>query len=507
MLPMPVGLLAQAGWVMRAENTPRGLRKLSQAATSAAPGDEAPGQAPGQASEPQGLPQGRRTLALWLGAACIVGGAAGALVGYSATISLALLGVAVVVAAFWRLEIGLLVLLLTLPLDLYGQLITSPVTVTVFHVALLLVLASWCVRVFGKGSEWLRFSWLDVGIAVLMLAALWSLPHSLAPSATVFSIVRLLGYWAFTLLYTNGVRTEQQLQRIYLVLGITGVVIGVLALVQYRVPDFSIGNMNIMTAPGGMITLRRPSVFFEDPNYLGGFLSVCMIAAAALLVHARSKRWAVAWLVIALVTGIGLVVTFSRGAWLGALLGIVVVVLTAPKSRRRPLIAVGLALVIAASLSAPRVIVSRISSMVNVDRDTSVATRYYMYFSAVDIIKDNWVWGTGLTAFEDAYPAYRRPGTLLIVSRPHQLPLSMWAEMGIVGLAAEVILTLVLVRMYWRKRPLTFSPWESAALAATVTLLLQTFFQYFLYFQYLWLVLALGVVATRLERTSEGGRQ
>lgn len=440
---------------------------------------------------------------VWVAAALAAGGVAGMLASRPMMAVALAVGTALVVGALWRIEIGLLALLLTLPLDVYGRVLTSPVTVTVFHLVLLVVLAAWYVRLLTEGCAWLRPSTLDLSMAVILLAALWSLPHSLNQGATVFSIVRLLGLWVFCLVYTNGIRNERQLRHVWIVFGVTGAVIGLLAVLQAAIPSLQFGLVTDIQAIGGTLALRRPSVFFKDPNYLGGFLSVCSVAALAMLMHAREKKWALGWLVVALASGLGLIVTFSRSAWVGAAVGLVAAVLMAPKRWRGRLIAIGLVLIIVASAVAPTQVTSRAQSIGDVDNDLSVATRYYMIFSAVDIIQDYWVWGTGLTAFEYAYVDYRRPGTLISVTKPHQLPLSMWAEMGIAGLAAEVILVLLLVLTYWRKRPNGWTPWEAAALAGTITLLPQTLFQYYLYFEYLWLMLALGVVATRFARASE----
>ncbi len=439
----------------------------------------------------------------WVVAALFAGGLAGLLAERPLTAVALAVGVVLIAGALWRIEIGLLALLLTLPLDVYGRVITSPVTVTAFHLVLLVVLAAWYLRLLTEGREWLRPSTLDISMGVIILAAFWSLPNSLNQGATVFSIVRLIGLWAFCLVYTNGIRDAGQLRRVWTVFGLTGLVIGALAVLQAAVPGLQFGLVTDVMAVGGGIALRRPSVFFDDPNYLGGFLSICSVTALALLMHARSKRWALGWSAVAVASGLGLIVTFSRSAWVGAAAGLVAAVVMAPQRWRKHMVVAGLVLVIAVSAAAPSQVVSRVRSIGDVNSDTSIATRYYMLFSAVDIIQDYWVWGTGLTAFEYAYVNYRLPGTLTSVTKPHQLPLAMWAEMGIAGLAAEVTLVLMLVLTYWRRRPQGWTPWEAAALAGTITLLPQIMFQYYLYFEYLWLMLALGVVATRLARASE----
>jgi O-antigen ligase len=444
----------------------------------------------------------------WLVAAGTLGAASG-LAAAQGTLwagALAALGVgaAFVWLAWLRLDVALVALLFTLPLDVYGRVITTPVTVTVFQLGLLAILAAWLARVALRADATLRFSTVDLGAAALLAAGLWSLPHSLAPSATMFGIVRFGFLWAFEVMYANGIRTSKQLERVVRFLVVTGVLIGLLAIVQYRLPGFHFGIVRAVRTLGGGTAFSRASGLFQDPNYLAGFISACFVAACAMLVHSKGRADAAWWMAGAGVTGLALLVTFSRSGWVGAAVGLVVVLVTAPRRRRAGLIAVAAALAVAIVIAAPPSIVSRTKSIGAVSTDLSVATRYYMVFSTVEMIRDRWVWGTGLAAYDKAYPPYRKPGTLLTILKPHQLPLALWAEMGIAGLLAELALVGGVIAVFWRRRPQGWGPLESVALAGLLTLSTQTFFQYYLYFEYPWLFLALSVAATRIARREEG---
>jgi len=195
-------------------------------------------------------------------------------------------------------------------------------------------------------------------------------------------------------------------------------------------------------------------------------------------------------------------VTLSRTGMVALALGVVMCVLTAPRARRPGFVALLLVVAIVAFSFAPGVFVERIKSTTDVEGDSSIATRYHMYGSTVEMIGDYWVFGTGLAAYDQAYPAYMRSGALAI-TRPHQIPLALPAETGVVGLLAELVIVLSVVGILVRRRGRAWTPWESVAIAGVLTLLVQTLFQYYLYFEYLWLFLALTVVADRLARTTE----
>lgn len=441
----------------------------------------------------------------WLAAALAAGIFAGVTAaGASRPELLAGAVVAVVMAAavLVRYEIGAVLMVATLPLDEYGRVISAPVTVTLFHLALLLTLASFALAQLWRSDFELRFSAVDVGIAALIGAALWSLPGSLAPRATVVAIVRLVALWAFTLLYANALSQRKVADWVTWALIGTGVASSLLAVVQYAVPGFAFGSIRMINEGGGSY-LRRVGALFHDPNFLATFLTVALIAAGALLVHERTWRKAVLWGGASLVLLVGIAVTFSRTAIVGLGVGAITLVLTAPKDRRTWLLVTGAALVLAVLVVAPGQVTERVASIGEVGYNNSNATRYYMLGSTVEIMRDEWVHGTGLAAFDRAYPRYRRLGSLSTILKPHQLPLAMVAEMGVAGLIAEIVLVGSIVAVMWRHRPKGWSAYEAFAAAGLVALLAQALFQYYLYFEYLWLLVAFAVAAPRLAAEEE----
>jgi len=441
----------------------------------------------------------------WLAAALVAGVFAGVIAaGASRPELLAGAVVAVIMAAavLARYEVGAVLMVATLPLDEYGRVISAPVTVTLFHLALLLTLGSFAIAPLWRTDVKLRFSAVDAGIAALIGAALWSLPGSLAPTATIVAIVRLVGLWAFTLLYANALSQRRVADWVTWALVGTGVGSAMLAIVQYAVPSFTFGSIRMINEGGGSY-LRRVGALFHDPNFLATFLTVSLIAAGALLVHERTWKRAALWGGASLVLLAGIAVTFSRTAIIGLGVGAIALVLTAPKERRMWLLGAGVALVLAVLIVAPGQVTERVASIGEVGYNNSNATRYYMLGSTVEIMRDEWVHGTGLAAFDKAYPRYRRLGSLSTILKPHQLPLAMVAEMGVAGLIAEIVLVGSIIAVLWRRRPKGWSAYEAFAVAGLVAILVQALFQYYLYFEYLWLLVAFAVAAPRLAAEEE----
>lgn len=410
------------------------------------------------------------------------------------------LGVAFSAVVVWRVEIGVLALMFTLPLDTFGR-VPGLGGVTLYQLVLLVTLGSWGLQLIAHRRT-LRFSWADIGMGAVILAALWSYPHSLDQGGTLFAIVRLLFTWAFVLLITNTVTSEKWLYRAVMTFFVTAVGAGLLAISQQWL-GVSFGAIKDYLALGGAVSFSRAGAFFTDPNHLGTFMSLALVMAVALLVHERRRGAALIWLALIGITGLALVASLSRTAWVGALLGLVIVIITSPRDRFRAVVLGAAAVGIAVVAFGSPFLVARLLSAGDVTGDKSVATRYYMTQSTIAMIRDNPIWGTGLGAYPLVYPSYRLPGSSATIVKLHQLPLAFPVEMGLAGILAEAVLLFAMFAPYVRRRPDGWTRWESATFAALLAVLIQTLFQYYLYFEYLWLVLALGVIATRLAKAAE----
>ncbi len=444
------------------------------------------------------------TQAGWLFAAAVAGVVAGTVVSGGVDVTRALLAIAggaLALLVLWRYQFGIVLMLLVMPLDIYGRIIPSPVTVTAFHVTLLLTLAAFGLHVLRTGER-VRFSVIDLAMGALVLAALISLPDSLNQGATALGAIRLFFLWLFVLLWANMLKTRALADRATALLVATGVGTALLALAQYFVPGFEFGSMRMVHRDGQ--TLVRAGALFWDPNYMAAFLSITFLVALALVIHARTWRATAVWTAASGILAAGVIVTFSRTGWVGVVAGVVVLLLTAPARRRIPLLLVMVAIGTTMFSVNPGLIMDRVSSIGAVESDKSIATRYHMLSSSAEMIRDNWALGTGLAAYEYAYPEYRRLGTLPFITRPHQLPLAIWAEMGVAGLIAEILLIAGLAAIFWRQRPRGWTAMEAFTAASLVSIVLvQSWFQYYLYFEYMWLIVAFAVVANRLARADE----
>jgi glycosyltransferase involved in cell wall biosynthesis len=176
------------------------------------------------------------------------------------------------------------------------------------------------------------------------------------------------------------------------------------------------------------------------------------------------------------------------------------VALTSPAARRTPILAAGAALLVAAALLAPTAVRERAISSASVTTDASAATRLQLYGSAASMARDHWLFGVGMGAFDKAYPHY---GGGRIV-KPHEVPVSLVAQTGLPGLFAEIAILLGIAVELRRRRGTVRSVYGSAALAGIASLGAGMLFENLLYVEYVWVFVALAVVAGRVLPRAEG---
>ncbi len=209
---------------------------------------------------------------------------------------------------------------------------------------------------------------------------------------------------------------------------------------------------------------------FEQPNPFGGFLGLLWPLAAGLglgfwdlgrdyksLLPRRSSRFQIAPTFCLLLSAFlfsGLYASYSRGAWLGAAAAGLVMLIFFP---RRLSVGLGLALaalgggwallaagLLPASLTARLAGITDFLNVVDVrgvnitHANFAIVERLAHWQAALEMMRAQPWLGVGLGNYSAAYPAYALLNWPLSLGHAHNIYLQMWAETGLLGLAAYV---------------------------------------------------------------------
>lgn len=293
----------------------------------------------------------------------------------------------------------------------------------------LYVVASWVSALaspqplygLDQANEWFHFSSFAVGLALMRTDAKLR-DRAVIAFASVVGVLGFLGLWQYFVL---GHRTLEQ--------RITGTA------------------AHVMTFSGLML-----------------------VGALFLAVLAMEKRSRILG-VVAAVALAALVLTFTRGAWLGWTAG----ALTWLALRRPRWIAWSVPLLLFLLVLAPMPIFSRLVSAFDTEQASNL-DRIRMAQSGVEMIIDDPLTGVGPGRTKGVYPLYRaEDAPRFRTPHLHNNPLQVWAERGLAALMAAVAIFLVAgVGLLRLRRDPRRRPWCDAALVSMVGFLVAGMFEF-----------------------------
>jgi O-antigen ligase len=192
-----------------------------------------------------------------------------------------------------------------------------------------------------------------------------------------------------------------------------------------------------------------PNALYMDANYVAMYLEPPVALAAGLVLFAGAGRWrwiGIAWLAL---TGVALMLMFSKGTYLAlCVLGVIIVV-----SVRRWRVPILAGLIVAA------VVISRIPLVSDrlVNAYGSIMGREEIFKATMQMIRDSPIFGVGLGGY-----SYQFRGAIPEVY-PHDIWLTFWVETGLLGVIAFAIILFGLLWRGWRSWP-SSSGFEGAVL-------------------------------------------
>ena len=307
----------------------------------------------------------------------------------------------------------------------------------------------WAVSRVVRGEAPFVPSPLGKPLGLLVLA----LVPGLAIAPEPVAVAKVLVIWTTFLLVYQMIVAEADarvVRNLLLVLGLAAAVVGTIALVR------SGGAAPELSGFGDTATGRARGSF-GHPNTLATFQVLALPGAIMLALAGRAALRPVAAVAAAVIFA-GLALSLSRGGLLAIAGGLAMMLLWAPFRRTvaaAALIVLVLALVGGNPLGDTQQVQVLTQRLQSIEYSAEgVDPRFRVWEVTPEIIADHPVFGVGENAFPLIAPRYN----LLLgnsdstYDHAHNIPLTIAAELGLVGLAAlvwfVVVLTRVLVRGY-----------------------------------------------------------
>lgn len=355
------------------------------------------------------------------------------------------------------------------------------------------------------GKRSIKFELLD--LAVFLFLTITLLGGIISPDISG-SIKPALMYTVFMLAYfliANLIRTRALLEKC-----LWGMTASLLVVSAYGIIQYIFGFGAVTWQDTSMFSDISGRVFstFDNPNVLAEYLIMLIPLSMALLLGSQKRTNRALALVTLTSSVLCLVFTWSRGAWLGFIFGVLVFLLIYSKKILAALFGL-CALIPFLPFVLPDSIINRFSSIGNI-ADSSTSYRVNIWRGVVRMLEDHWFTGigTGLPAFSKVYPAYSLSG---IESAPHahNLFLQIITEHGVFALLIFLVLLFLFIQNVFsfnkyesRKTKIT----ASALMCGILAVLLQGLTDYIWYnyrvYLIFWIVIGLTVSVIRTHNDS-----
>ncbi|MBR5155826.1 MAG: O-antigen ligase family protein [Clostridia bacterium] len=388
----------------------------------------------------------------------------------------------------------------------FVTLFLAPIVPTMMVVALcLLCLFSLFVRAFT--TKKFEFKTEGVGLVIILMLGIYFL-------ATLTSFAPLKGvqiwavYFAFMVFYfvvINTIKTKKQLMNLLTVFALSGFAVCLYGILQY-IFGWNVTQAWIDEEMFEDIKMRVYSTL-ENPNVLGEYILLVLPVTIALMWKKKTVFSKIVYGGMAGVMGIALILTFSRGCWIGVIVSAAIFI-TFVAGKLWGLMLLALPII---PMVLPESIINRFASIGDM-KDSSTSYRVYIWMGTIHMLKDFWVSGIGpgTEAFTQVYPFYSYSS--IVAPHSHNLFLQIMVESGILGIVAFAVLMFVFfkklmvgyqVQGKFGEISVMLVGIGSAVMGFLVQGLFDNCFYNYRVFMIFWSVIAIGVAAYNIANNEK----
>ena len=354
-----------------------------------------------------------------------------------------------------------------------------------------------------------NFKWKKDGmgflVAVMIFVFLASVLKSFGVSKSIQVFLMYMLFMAFYFVVINTVKTEKMYKDLMTVFVLSATAVSIYGFCQYLFG----WNVNQAWMDEEMFEDIKMRIYstLENPNVLGEYLLLAIPMSVGLMW--TKKKWLskIFYLGTTGILFLALILTFSRGCWIGLMVTAAAFV-TFVSGKLWGLLLLALPVL---PFVIPDSIIKRFTSVGNME-DTSTSYRVFIWMGTFALLKDYWFGGIGMgqEAFTNIYPFYSYNG--IVAPHAHNTFLQLWVETGIWGLLVFVFIMFMYFKytagiMKQHKKGSDVHTLSVALSSGILGFLVQSMFDNTFYnyrvFMIFWLVLAMTMSAPQTAEVKE----
>ncbi|HBR80370.1 MAG: O-antigen polymerase [Candidatus Uhrbacteria bacterium GW2011_GWE2_45_35] len=337
-----------------------------------------------------------------------------------------LVGLLILYAAIaWRdLRLAVFLLLACLPTYLLRlEVLVVPVTFLELMLGVIIIfwLRAWWQKKINHDFNWLK-PWL-LPLALLIIAGtigVFVAPNTLA-ALGIFKAYLLEPIVFFVILFTT-LKWHDDAEPALIFLGLGALFVASFAIVQ----KFTGWALPIPWDIEG-----RTTSLFPYPNAVGLYLGPIIVIGFITFWHSLQEKFylkAWFWLITVGVSAVAVFFSQTEAAWVAIPSALLLSALFLRRTRLLAVVLIVLAMIV--SLSVPT-----FKNKIFLG-DYSGGVRIKQWEETFNLLKDQWLFGAGLSGYPTALGHYHNHQEIEIFQYPHNIFLNIWSELGLLGLLA-----------------------------------------------------------------------
>ena len=207
----------------------------------------------------------------------------------------------------------------------------------------------------------------------------------------------------------------------------------------------------------------------HNPNPFGSYLLICIFLSLSFAIFAKKKKYRIISYIYMILGLILLILTYSRGAWLGLIGGLIILFYMIYKFdykninfKKTFIILFLIVLVVSFSVDG---VTRRMKSIFDLDQNSY---RLMQYQTSFEMIKDKPIFGFGLGNYPLVFPNYKPNDIKRIHLHVHNIYFHWVVETGVISFAFFIIMIYKLF-IYKNIYPVKKKKWFNVALLAIIT--------------------------------------